>query len=139
MKILPSAKIYIDDSKIANAGRGVFALEKIKKGETIEQCPIILINEKQVTHLRKTEMQNYYFMWGGNEKSHKAGICLGFGSIYNHSYTPNTTYIKHLGEQFINFVALSDIDKDEEITVNYNYGNPDDKTTLWIKSIPPAE
>jgi hypothetical protein len=28
--------------------------------------------------------------------------------------------------------------KGEETTVNYNYGKPDDKNPLWIKSIKPA-
>ena len=78
-------------------------------------------------------------MWENNKNNHKAAICLGFGSIYNHSYNPNATYKKQINDLFIDFIALNDIKKDQEITVNYNYGNPDDKTTLWIKSIPPAK
>lgn len=136
---MPSTKIYLDQSRIANAGRGVFAAHKIKKGETIEQCPIILIKEKEVHSLRETELRNYYFMWGDDPKHHKAAIALGFGSLYNHSYSPNATYRKHIEEQYLEFIALRNISADEEITVNYNYGNPEDKSTLWIASIPPAD
>ena len=139
MKLLPTSKIYSDNSKITNAGLGVFASEEIQEGEVIEQCPIILISENQVPDLRKTELHNYYFMWGNDEKNHKAAICLGFGSLYNHSYSPNATYRKLIEQGLIEFVAIKDIKKDEEITTNYNHGNPEDKTKLWIKSIPPAE
>lgn len=139
MKLLPSSKIYIGESKIPNARRGVFALQDIKKDELIERCPIILLNESQVSDLRKTELVNYYFMWGGDKHNHKAAICLGFGSIYNHSYNPDAAYVKEINDLFIDFIALNDIKMNEEITINYNYGNPKDKTTLWIKSIPPAK
>lgn len=139
MNLVPSSKIYLGESKIKNAGRGVFASQNIKKDEIIEQCPVILINEKEVTDLRKTELHNYYFMWGDDKKNHKAAICLGFGSLYNHSYTPNATYQKRKDNGIIEFIALKDIDKGEEISVNYNYGNPEDKSKLWIESIPPAK
>ena len=139
MKLFPSTKTYLAESKIKNAGRGVFAANAIKKGDIIEQCPVILITEREVPDLRKTELHNYYFMWGDDKKHHKAAICLGFGSLYNHSYTPNATYQKNHKENLITFIAIKDIKKDEEISVNYNYGNPDDKSKLWIESIPAAE
>ena len=67
MKILPSLKIFLDESKIPEAGRGVFALKKIKKDEVIERSPVVIINENQVPHLRKTKLIDYYFMWGGDK------------------------------------------------------------------------
>lgn len=139
MQLDTSSKIYLAESAIANAGRGIFAKRTIKKNELIERCPIVLVREEEVPHLRNTELHNYYFMWGNDHHHHKAAICLGFGSLYNHSYSPNATYIKQIEDECIDFVALKTIKKDEEITVNYNHGNPDDKSALWIKSIPPAE
>ena len=139
MKISPSNKIYLDQSTIEKAGRGIFASVDLTEGDVIEKCPIILISEKEVTDLRKTGLHNYYFMWGEDKQFHKAGICLGFGSLYNHSYTPNATYQKLYEEQMIIFKAIKSINKGEEITVNYNFGNPEDKSKLWIESIPPAE
>jgi len=141
MILTPSDKIYLNDSEIDNAGRGIYAAKLIKKDEIIEKCPVVILSEKEVPNLRKTKLVNYYFMWGINPQKdeHKAAICLGFGSIYNHSYTPNATYIKRIDQDMVEFLAIRDIEKDEEITVNYNHGNPDDKTTLWIKEIPPAE
>lgn len=139
MNLLTSPKIYLSDSRIKNAGRGIFALQGIKKDDVIEICPIILIDEKEVPDLRKTELHNYYFMWGDDKTNHKAAICLGFGSLYNHSYFPNATYRKLKDKGLIEFVAIEDINKDEEISVNYNYGNPDDKTKLWIEEVPSSE
>lgn len=139
MKLIPINKIYISESKIKKAGKGIYALYDFNKGEIIEQCPIILINENEVTEIRKTVLHNYYFMWGKDKKNHSAAICLGYGSLYNHSYSPNATYKKLIEKEIIEFFALKDIKKDEEITVNYNYGDPDDKNKLWIKSIPPFE
>jgi len=135
--LLPSFKIYCADSKIENGGRGIFAFANIEKGEIIERCPIIVINEDEVKLLEKSELLNYYFMWGENKE--KVAICLGFGSLYNHSYEPNATYEKFPEDNLIKFVAIKDIEKNEEITVNYNYGNPNDKKPLWIKSIKPAK
>jgi len=133
-KIFPSQKVHLSASKIAKAGRGVFATKSIRKNEAIEECPVLVLLKKDYPIAKKTELRNYYFMWG---KSTSA-ICFGYGSFYNHSYHPNATYKKKISEKVINFIAIKDIKKGEEITVNYNYGEPDSKKTLWIKSISPA-
>ena len=44
---------------------------------------------------------------------------------------------KNYKNKTVDFVAIKPIKKDEEITANYNYGNPNDKSQLWIKSIKP--
>lgn len=131
IKIYSSQRICVSDSEIPKAGRGIFAAKSIKKGETIEQCPVIVLPSKDYPIVKKTTLKNYYFMWGKTT----CGVCLGFGSIYNHSYLPNATYKKRISEKVIEFIAIMDINKGEEITVNYNYGNPDDKKPLWIKDI----
>lgn len=135
-----SNKIYISKSRISKAGRGIFAYIQIRKDNLIESCPVIEIKRQDVSLIKQTELKNYYFLWHKQKKiATKVVICLGFGSIYNHSFKPNATYKKRIKEKRIDFVALKDINKGEEITVNYNYGNPDDKSTLWIKNIKPAK
>ena len=136
MLLHPPKKIYITSSKIRNSGRGVFASENIEKDELIEWCPLVILKENEVPFLRQTELLNYYFQWKGDDIHHSAAICLGFGSLFNHSYTPNATYKKRFDEDVIDFVALKSIGTNEEITVNYNHGDPDDKSPLWITSIP---
>jgi len=127
-------RLYLAESIIPKAGRGVFAALKIKKGEVIESCPVLVLPRRDYSVLKKTELRNYYFMWGKTT----VALCFGYGSLYNHSYKPNATYKKKIKEKIIEFVAIKDIKKNEEIAVNYNYGNPRDKSPLWIKSIKPA-
>lgn len=134
MVIPPSTKVYLDTSTIINAGRGVFANTAIHTDETIEVCPVIVISRTDVEQARKTILRNYYFLWGKHKD--QVAICLGFGSLYNHSYEPNATYDKHFDTHTIEFRALQAIRVGEEITVNYNFGNPDDKSPLWISDIP---
>lgn len=134
-KLFASDKIYISESGIPKAGRGVFAANNIKKNEVIERCPIILVPKKDVSNLKESILVEYYFYFGKDNEM--LAVALGFGSIYNHSYQPNATYKKQIKENLIDFVAIKNIKKGEEIIVNYNYGDPDDKTRLWIKKIPP--
>ncbi len=136
MKLNPPTKVHLDESRIENAGRGIYASAEIKAGELIESCPIIYLTEKDYPLAKQTTLLNYYFL---NEPENRSAIALGYGSLYNHSYEPNATYKKRLEEGLIDFVAIKDIAANEEITVNYNYGNPDDKKDLWIKEIKPFD
>lgn len=130
-KLAPSEKVYIKQSKIPNAGRGVFARQDIKKGEVIENCPVILVSKYDASYLNKSILVTYFFYFGKNKE--KLVVALGFGSIYNHSYVPNATYKIKLREKIIEFSAIDNIKKDDEITVNYNFGNPKDKSPLWFE------
>jgi SET domain-containing protein len=107
-------------------GRGIFAARDIMKGENLEKSPVIISPKSEREHLKQTVLRNYCFRWG----EHLA-IALGYGSIYNHSYTPNARYITNIDKQSIDFYAMADIKEGEEITVNYN-GDPKDQSPLWF-------
>lgn len=131
-KLLTSDKVYIGQSKIINAGRGVYARADIKKGEIIERCPVIEVPRYDTSNLKESILVTYFFYFG--KKKQRLAIALGFGSIYDHSYKPNATYKIKLTGRTMDFVALKDIKKDDEITVNYNFGNPKDKRPLWFNA-----
>ncbi|HBB76249.1 MAG: hypothetical protein A2186_01515 [Candidatus Levybacteria bacterium RIFOXYA1_FULL_41_10] len=133
-KLVTSDKVYIGKSKIVGAGRGVFAGRNIKKGELIEKCPIIEIPKHDFSSLRESVLVTYFFYFG--KKKERLVVALGFGSIYNHSYQPNAKYKINHTEKTIDFTALRDIEKDDEITVNYNSGNSKDKSPLWFEVVP---
>lgn len=116
-KISPSNKIYISKSKIPKAERGVFANCKIEKGEIIESCPIIEIPKTHLERLGDTVLVTYVYFFG--KRKERILIALGFGSIYNHSYTPNALYKITTENKAIEFVSIREIRKGEEITVNY--------------------
>jgi len=110
-------------------GRGIFAIRNIKTDEFIEEAPVIVISIKEWKMMRKSIFKNYIFRWGEDK-----ALALGYGSLYNHSYTPNTRYHTNLENQSIDFYAMRDIQEQEEITVNYN-GDPEDQSELWFEVI----
>lgn len=120
-KIAASDKVYLSESKIIKAGRGVFASVDIKKGEIIEQCPVVEIPEHDTSNINESTLVEYVYYLGKNKD--RLMLALGFGSIYNHSYQPNAKYKEKYTEKIIDFIAINEIKKDEEITVNYNQGN----------------
>lgn len=131
----PSNKIYASVSSIPNAGKGVFAKANIVANEVIEVCPIIEVPlTDSSNHDEKGLLTNYFFYFGEG-----LALALGFGSLYNHSYEPNATYIKQLDSKTIEFRAIRKIKIGEEITVNYNLGNPNDQSTPPNSGVPAAD
>lgn len=113
-----------------NKGRGVFALKDFKEGEIIEKCPIINITAKERKHCEKTVLNYYIYPW---RSTRSGSIVLGYGSIYNHSFNPNADWKQNFKEEKMTYRALKEIQKGDEITVNYN-GEPDDNTPIdWFE------
>ena len=102
-------------------GRGVFAKRFIAAGTLIERVPVLVVPTDQ---LRSSSLANYAFTWSRG----RVAIALGYGSLYNHSYTPNAHY-RDVGRHSKEFLAIRDIAVGEEITVNYN-GDPEDGTAV---------
>ena len=63
--------------------------------------------------------------------STRVAVALGYGSLYNHSYTPNAHYVD-VDQCRKRFVALRDIEAGEEITINYN-AVPDDRSDVGFE------
>ena len=126
-----SDKAYVKKSGIPDSGRGVYAKRDIKKNEIIEKCPIIEIPKDDIANLRESILVTYFFYFGKTRQ--RQALALGFGSIYNHSHKPNAKYVIRQAEKRINFIALTDIKKDEEIMINYSNGNQKDKSPLWFE------
>ncbi len=114
---IPKSNVYIKQSNIRGAGRGVFAARDIRKGEHIEVCPVIEISAHDMANLNESILVTYFFFHGKGKNS--VFLALGFGSLYNHSFEPNATYIISPMKKTITFTAVDDIKKDSEITFNY--------------------
>lgn len=134
-KLLTSNKVYIGKSGILNADRGVYARGDIKKGEIIETSPIIEVPQYNMSNLKGSILVTYFFYFGKNKE--RLAIALGFGSIYNHSYKPNITYKIKPKEKLIDFIALDDINKDDELTFNYHNSSnlKSKKRPLWFEKV----
>ncbi|MEM8907165.1 MAG: SET domain-containing protein [Bacteroidota bacterium] len=109
--------------------RGVFSAESLAADNVIEICPVIILSEKDRKLIHQTHLHDFYFTWG--EEDRGAAIALGYGSLYNHSYTPNARFLVDLEMATISIHSIQAIAAGEEITINYN-GDPTDQSPLWF-------
>ena len=107
--------------------RGVFATQDIKKGELIHEAPVIAYPNEEHEHIEKTLLADYSFEYGINHSA----ILLGYGMLFNHSYTPNATYEINFDKHVFEFYAYTDIKAGDEVLINYN-GDVDDQELLWF-------
>ena len=77
----------------------------------------------------RTRLFDYYFTWGG--EGEKTAVALGYGSIYNHSYSANADHANDHTANVIRIYAHRDIRKGEEITINYG-GQADCHDPVWF-------
>ena len=115
--------------KVKGKGRGVFARCAIARGAVVERVPVVIIPIKElVDGWANPALNKYFYVWSRTT----VAVSLGYGSLYNHSYTPNADY-EH-GDKVLVYRALRDIAAGEEITVNYN-GNPRDRTPMTFEVV----
>lgn len=112
-------------------GRGVFTEQYIEAGTIVEIAPVLVLPTADVECIKKTKLYDYYFLWSETEEI--IAIALGYGSIYNHSYTPNLFYETYYEDEKIHFIALRNIEVGEELTINYNH-DPNDASPVWFQN-----
>lgn len=121
--------IQIKTSSLSNGefNRGVFATRDIQKGELIHEAPVIPYPNEDHELIEQTILADYVFQYGANHTA----VLLGYGSLFNHSYTPNATYEINFDQHTFDFYAYTDIKAGEEILINYN-GDVDCNDPLWF-------
>ena len=107
--------------------RGVFATENIAKGVLFHAAPVLPYPNDEHEHIEKTLLADYAFEYGANHTA----IVLGYGMLFNHSYTPNAHYDINFENHTFDFYAYTDIEAGQEILINYN-GEVDNDDTLWF-------
>jgi SET domain-containing protein len=115
-------------------GRGVFATRRIASGETIEVCPVVIVESRW--DQMPEEIKRVVFDWGYLTKGARAScIALGWGSMYNHANPANVRYAAHADSQCMVFSAARDIGPGEELTINYNETGGDilSSEDVWFK------
>lgn len=112
--------IYLKHSQ--GRGLGVFALNRIFVGDVIEDCPLLSlpIEKGEVSSL----LIDYRFNYPVGSTWDEQVIALGYGSFYNHSNNPNAIWTNHPNlKKVFRFVAIKDIQENEEIFVYYGDDN----------------
>lgn len=116
--------------RTSKKGLGVFALKDFKAGEIIESAPVLIFDTKGRKNLEKTLLSHYIYPW---RSTRGAALVLGYGSIYNHSFSPNADWKQNFKSQTMVYRTVKPIKKGEEIHVNYN-GEPDDDSPIdWFE------
>ena len=111
--------LYLKTSKLGGKyGRGVFTNRSFEPGETIELAPYI----DDDTANFKGVVRDYIFSKNGSKE--KSVVAFGFGSIYNHSDTPNARW--EVTNEHVKIQCIKPIKKDEEVFITY--GEPYWKT-----------
>lgn len=109
--------------------RGVFAKQDIAKGTLFHEAPVIPYPNEEHEFIEKTLLADYAFEYGINHTA----ILLGYGMLFNHSYTPNAIYEINFNNHTFDFYAYTDIKAGDEILINYN-GDVDDNAPLWFNN-----
>ncbi len=121
---------YISKKK----GKGLFAKRNIEKDTVIDIAHVVPIPNKDYKKIRKTILFNYCYIWEDPEHNpeFKNAITLSISQFINHSYDPNVRYLYDYKLKAMEFSAIRDIAKGEEILVNYN-GLVDDDNPVWFE------
>jgi SET domain-containing protein len=91
---------------------GVFANNKINKGDLIEVCPALIEKTKNIQYTDK--LKDYYFEYDIDNSL----IGLGYCSMYNHKDDPNANW-EVLNENQMEIKVVKTIHKGEEIFISY--------------------
>jgi SET domain-containing protein len=108
LQIIKPIKVYVASSKICS-GLGIFAKKEIKKNEIIFKFEGKIVYQDYTNISMPYALQldfNKYLLPEGNYK------------YINHSCSPNS-YVKLIDDELY-LIACKNIEKDEEITYNYN-------------------
>jgi hypothetical protein len=113
--------VYVADTRTGK-GRGVFAERDFRETEVVEVAPVIVIENGATEILRQTILRTYDFDWqvlAGTEHQATAIAC-GYGGMYNHANPANMSYRADPVALTLVFTAARDINREEELTINYN-------------------
>jgi hypothetical protein len=131
----------VEVRRVTNRGKGgraVFARRDLNEGEVFERVPVLLVPTAQVFGTGEVARRAgvaiswYVFTWIHPAREYVA-LSLGYGSIYNHSETPNAKYRMHLPD-VMEFFAIREIKAGEEITINYRGDNADAKSDIGFEA-----
>ncbi len=117
-------------TKSTEHGRGVYTAHDLETDDIVEICPLIIVPAKDLDRVHQTVLHDYYFLYP--EQEGMACIALGYGSLYNHSLTPNAIVDFDLDNQQIQIRCITNIEAGSEILINYS-GDGQGKE-LWFKA-----
>jgi SET domain-containing protein len=120
----PLISMYIKN--VVGKGRGVYAGESISSRTLINISPVLLFPEsdeenstqsKESQYPERDILAHYTYTFGNNTQA----LALGMGSMFNHSKKNNVGFVIDKQNLLIRYTTVKDIDKDDELCINYGY------------------
>jgi SET domain-containing protein len=115
--------LYVKTTK--EYGRGVYALNGIISRQEIMLCETIVLSKEDTVSIQSTLLKFYTYTMNLTQDL----ICLGLGSLLNHSDKPNVSYAVEVGEDgkmLMRFNALRCIERGEQLFIDYKADCPID-------------
>ena len=107
-------KITVRESPIH--GLGVFALQDVAAGETLERCPYIVIDDDDLQEANR--LNDYLFTSPADPNDYL--VVMGCGMLYNHAAPGNAKWeVDEADNRFLRFYAGCDIKAGEELFHDY--------------------
>ena len=110
-------KVIVVD--IPSKGRGVIANKEISVGEIVIKNYLLVMSWSDTVELQKHILGDYAFNF---DNSGRYAFCLGIGSFINGAINRkeiNIDYKINKNKEIIIFTALKNLDKDEELLIDY--------------------
>ena len=108
--------LYVSESKFLKNERGLYSGKPYKKGELEYLCPTIKFSASDYQkHGKHTPAHDHFFRGFDNYEL----ISLGYGTLMNHNEEKQNMTWKVINNDLIKFYNIRDIEKDDELFVNY--------------------
>ena len=91
---------------------------RIARGQIVDVAPVLVIPARSAPVVQETVVGRFTFGW--DERTGRVALALGRVSLLNHSYDPTLAAETRPSARTITFVAIRDVERGEELTLNYN-------------------
>ena len=126
---LPPESTLLRVVPVPGKGRGVRAGRRFSGGDVVDAAPVVVIPRRQRQLVEQTVLAQFSFAW--DDATGSTAVALGRCSLFNHSYEPNVAAEKQVARRMIYFTATRDIDRGEELTLNY-HGEANCRDPIWF-------
>lgn len=130
-------RFYISDSTQINAGLGLFASKKIKKGDYLEVLGV-MVDKNSISDQCTAYANHFKFAADYSDSFTKHIIPLGYAGMVNHAnkkehQNVEIRYIKRGKESVCVYWFLKDVDENEEVLGSYGEGW--NTMSNWVASV----
>lgn len=100
-------------------GHGLFAARALRRGERVEEMPVVVLDPAGAEALEKVPvLEDYEFVFGEED----VAMAIGNAAFINYADQPNVDLVRDLARRTITIQALRDVAPGEELLYRYRCG-----------------